>query len=182
MEPVLPAWEGGFLTPGQPWKSQTLIFKPLCCYVGISISFTCSCLENPRDRGAWLAAVYGVTQSRTRLKRLSSCSSGNRKMEDDGVEGTLSKGLLLLLPLFSHCVGSDTFATPRTVAPARLFCPWDFPSKNTGVGCHFLLQGIQLEKSRLWLSKCYPRPAASASPGNLLEIQYSIRMSGDQTQ
>ena len=31
-----------------------------------------SCLENPRDGGAWWAAVYGVTQSRTRLKRLSS--------------------------------------------------------------------------------------------------------------
>ena len=26
--------------------------------------------------------------------------------------------------------------------PARLLCPWDFPGKNTGVGCHFLLQGI----------------------------------------
>ena len=26
--------------------------------------------------------------------------------------------------------------------PARLLCPWDFPSKNTGVGCHSLLQGI----------------------------------------
>ena len=35
----------------------------------------CSCLENPRDRGAWWAAVYGVAQSRTRLKRLSSSSS-----------------------------------------------------------------------------------------------------------
>ena len=35
----------------------------------------CSCLENPRDRGAWWAAVSGVAQSRTRLKRLSSSSS-----------------------------------------------------------------------------------------------------------
>ena len=35
----------------------------------------CSCLENPRDGGAWWAAVYGVTQSRTRPKRLSSSSS-----------------------------------------------------------------------------------------------------------
>ena len=35
----------------------------------------CSCLENPRDSGAWWAAVYGVAQSRTRLKRLSSSSS-----------------------------------------------------------------------------------------------------------
>ena len=34
----------------------------------------CSCLENPRDGGAWWAAVYGVTQSRTRLKWLSSSS------------------------------------------------------------------------------------------------------------
>ena len=36
----------------------------------------CSCLENPRDGGAWWAAVYGVAQSRTQLKRLrsSSCS------------------------------------------------------------------------------------------------------------
>jgi len=35
----------------------------------------CSCLENPRDGGAWWAAVCGVAQSRTRLKRLSSSSS-----------------------------------------------------------------------------------------------------------
>ena len=33
----------------------------------------CSCLENPRDGGAW-SAVYGVEQSRTQLKRLSSSS------------------------------------------------------------------------------------------------------------
>ena len=32
----------------------------------------CSCLENPRDGGAWWAAIYGAAQSRTRLKRLSS--------------------------------------------------------------------------------------------------------------
>ena len=35
----------------------------------------CSCLENPRDGGAWWAAVSGVAQSRTRPKRLSSSSS-----------------------------------------------------------------------------------------------------------
>jgi len=37
----------------------------------------CSCLENPRDGGAWWAEVYGVAQSRTWLKRLSSSSSSN---------------------------------------------------------------------------------------------------------
>ena len=39
-----------------------------------------SCLENPRDRGSWLAAIYGVTQSQTRLKQLSS-SSSSRKLK-----------------------------------------------------------------------------------------------------
>ena len=33
---------------------------------------------------------------------------------------------------------------PCGLWPAKLFCPWDSPGKNTGVGCHFLLQGILL--------------------------------------
>ena len=41
----------------------------------------CSCLENPRDGGAWWVAVYGVAQSRTRLKRLSSSSSRDEERE-----------------------------------------------------------------------------------------------------
>ena len=41
----------------------------------------CSCLENPRDGGAWWAAVYGVAQSRARLKRLSSSSSSNTPLQ-----------------------------------------------------------------------------------------------------
>ena len=40
-----------------------------------------SCLENPRDRGAYLAAVYGVTQSWTRLRRLSSSSSSSTSLD-----------------------------------------------------------------------------------------------------
>ena len=30
---------------------------------------------------------------------------------------------------------------PHGLKPTRLLCPWDFPGKNTGVGCHFLLRG-----------------------------------------
>ena len=40
----------------------------------------CSCLENPRDGGAWWAPVYGVAQSRTRLKRRSSSSSSSSRV------------------------------------------------------------------------------------------------------
>ena len=42
---------------------------------GISYPLQCSCLENPRGRGAWWAAVYGATQSQTWMKWLSSSSS-----------------------------------------------------------------------------------------------------------
>ena len=49
---------------------------PLSCIgEGNGNPLQCSCLENPRDGGAWWAAIYGVAQGRTRLKRLSSSSS-----------------------------------------------------------------------------------------------------------
>ena len=50
-------------------------FSLSCIGKGNGNPLQCSCLENPRDGGAWWAAVYGVAQSRTRLKRLSSSSS-----------------------------------------------------------------------------------------------------------
>ena len=48
-----------------------------CIREGNGNPLQCSCLENPRDGGAWWAAVYGVTQSQTQLKRLSSRSRGS---------------------------------------------------------------------------------------------------------
>ena len=50
-------------------------FSLSCIGEGNSNPLQCSCLENPRDRGAWWAAVYGVAQGRERLKQLSSNSS-----------------------------------------------------------------------------------------------------------
>ena len=47
-------------------------FSLSCIGDGNGNPLQCSCLENPRDGGAWWAAIYGVTQSRTRLKQLSS--------------------------------------------------------------------------------------------------------------
>ena len=47
-------------------------FSLSCIGEGNGNPLQCSCLENPRDGGAWWAAVCGVTQSRTRLMRLSS--------------------------------------------------------------------------------------------------------------
>ena len=48
------------------------------CREGNGNPLQSSCLENPRDRGAWWASIYGVAQSQTRLKWLSSSSSSRR--------------------------------------------------------------------------------------------------------
>ena len=60
-------------------KTERLYFQfsLSCIGEGNGNPLQCSFLENPRDRGAWWAAIYGVTQSRTRLKWLSSSSSSS---------------------------------------------------------------------------------------------------------
>ena len=50
-------------------------FSLSCIGEGNGNPLQCSCLEDPRGGGAWWAAIYGVVQSQTRLKRLSSSSS-----------------------------------------------------------------------------------------------------------
>ena len=66
----------------------------------------CSCLENPRNGEAWWAAVYGVTQSRTRLKRLSSSSSAPGQLSEqafrqlDICRREFYEAKLLHLPIF----------------------------------------------------------------------------------
>ena len=67
-------------SPWGRWESDTterlhFYFSLSCIGEGNGNPLQCSCLENPRDGGAWWAAVYGVAQSRTRLKQLSSRSS-----------------------------------------------------------------------------------------------------------
>ena len=67
-------------SPWGPEESDTterlhFHFSLSCIGEGNGNPLQCSCLENPRDGGAWWAAIYGVAQSQTRLRRLSSSSS-----------------------------------------------------------------------------------------------------------
>ena len=59
----------GSLRVGHDWVTSLSLS---CTGEGNGNPLQCSCLENPRDGGAWWAAVYGVAQSQTRLKWLSS--------------------------------------------------------------------------------------------------------------
>ena len=83
--PSTPAWKIPWMEkPGRlhgvaesrTWLEQLHFHFSLSCIgEGNGNPLQCSCLENPRDGGAWWAAVYGVTQRWTRLKWLSSSSS-----------------------------------------------------------------------------------------------------------
>ena len=61
--------------------------------------------------------------------------------------------LLLLLLLLSRSVVSDSM-WPHRRQPTRLPCPWDSPGKNTGVGCHFLLQCMKVKSESELAQSC----------------------------
>ena len=78
---LLPGQSHGWrsLVVCSPWESDTterlyFHFSLSCIGKGNGNPLQCSCLENPRDGGAWWAAIYGVAQSQTLLKQLSSSS------------------------------------------------------------------------------------------------------------
>ena len=76
--------------------ATSLHFSLSCTGEGNGNPLQFSCLENPRDGGAWWAAVYGVAQSRTQLKRLSSSRSSSKQNK---MHVTYVGWLVDLLPL-----------------------------------------------------------------------------------
>ena len=160
----------GSLRVGHDWATSLSLSLP-CIGEGNDNPLQCSCLENPRDGGAWWAALYGVAQSRTRLKRLSSSScwaleqsrlfltslstsAGNLKLPGVPQVNVLPLQIYLhwlQLFAFSHWRKDDSlpvYCDPMDYSLTRLLCPWDSPGKNTGVGCRALLQGSSQPKDR----------------------------------
>ena len=83
-------------------------FSLSCIEEGNGNPLQCSCLENPRDGGAWWAAVSGVAQSRTRLKRLSSSTSSSQWSRSRCFSGILLLSVIqLMLAIWS---GSSAFS------------------------------------------------------------------------
>ena len=117
-------------------------FSLSCIGEGNGNPLQCSCLENPRDGGAWWAAVYGVSQSRTQLKRLSSSSSSSSSI-------VTSQGILWARILEPVAMPSSRGSSqPRDRTQVSILQADSSPSeppgkpKNTGVCSRSLLQGI----------------------------------------
>ena len=73
-------------------------FSLSCIGEGNGNPLQCSCLENPRDGGAWWAAVHGIAQSRTQLKRLSSSSSSKRNWEQQKTQSDRLLQIVIFSP------------------------------------------------------------------------------------
>ena len=85
-------------------------FSLSCIGEGNGNPLQCSCLGNPRDGGAWWAAVYGVTRSLTRLKRLSSSIPPKYSQGDfQGLGAQQSLSIHSLNLLFFQSVSLQTY-------------------------------------------------------------------------
>ena len=93
----------------------------------------------------WIKWVYWVVQELYLHKAVKKKKKKKKKASKEKMY-YISQFLQLKIValLFGRSVASNSFCDPMDRKPTRLLCPWDFPGKNTGVGCHFLLQGIFL--------------------------------------
>ena len=101
-----------------------------------------SFLGNPMDRGAWQATVPRVTKSQTWLSdRLFHFTQLNRLLYGWNIVIQLYVNFKKSMITLSRSAMSNSLR-PHGLQSFRLLHPWDSPGKNTGVGCHALLQGI----------------------------------------
>ena len=128
-------------------------FSLSCIGEGNGNLLQCSCLENPRDGGAWWAAVHWVVQSRTRLKRLSSSSSSS----SSSVYMSIPASQFMLTPItFSLLV---TISSNCFLTKVNLFLFFFFLEYSCcALLCQFLLYGkvnqplVHMYPFFLWIS------------------------------
>ena len=118
-------------SPWGRWESDTterlhFHFSLSCIGEGNGNPLQCSCLESPRDGGAWWAAVCGVAQSRARLERLSSSSRFTRwfSVTTGSVETSSLPPRESLLPSVNL---SSHFVSPSLRQLLTYFCFYSFP-------------------------------------------------------
>ena len=104
----------------------------------------CSCLKNPRDGGAWWVAVYGVTQSRTGLKWLSSSSSSKHHIKKQrhyfANKGTSIKTMVFPVVMYGCESWTIKKAEHQKIDASELWCwrrllrvPWTARRSNQSI-------------------------------------------------
>ena len=154
-------------------------FSLSCIGEGNSNPLQCSCLENPRDGGAWWAAVYVVAQSRTWLKRLSSSSSSSSISRVTRGSHKLPLNMVFwgLFPLYSFVwIASSshitaTWKTKKNEVPRSTMC-------TTLLTLHFRWRKISLVKKNGYIQQI-KYTEASSKPGAIMVAYYPGNMNNN---
>ena len=104
------------------------------------------CLENPMDKGAWRATVNSIAKSQTRQKSIMVMFKLVLAwVTYSRLHTAAAATSLQLCPTLCDPVDGSPSGSPR---------PWDSPGKNTGVGCHFLLQCMNVKSESEVAQSC----------------------------
>ena len=109
------------------------------------------------------------TRSNFRIKFLERTSVSETKLV---TEYSNSLEFLMFMPVVSSSLG------PHGLQPARLLCPWNSPGKNTGVGYHFLLQGMKVKSDSEVTQSCptHSNPMDCSLPGSSIHGIFQARV------
>ena len=135
-------------SPWGRWESDTtewlcFHFSLSCIGEGNGNPLQCSCLENPRDGGAWWAAVYGVTQSRKRLKRLSSSMIAVQNFLQKLTEFSVKHqhesavGIHMFPATWTSLPSPPTSHSSRLIQSPPFWVSWDI--QQIPIGCLFYI-------------------------------------------
>ena len=171
----MPVHGRGSLVGCSPWgreESDTtewlhFQFSLSCIGEGNGNPLQCSCLENPRDGGAWWAAVYGVAQSRTRLTWLSSSSQYSWV----SLVAQLVKNLLAIRETgFDPWDGKIPWRRERLPTPVfwpgelhGLYSPWGHKESDMN-------ERLSLSNMQKWRENCIQKPFLRS----LLEVKLQL--------
>ena len=120
-------------------RTEFSLSSSICRLIALSIGegngnpLQCSCLQNPRDRGARWAAVHEVAQSRTRLKRLSSSSSSFKQIPPACWTSVSMFHKMGMLKLYMKCCRLES-------APTHFMNVYSSPSFTSLQMCMFVLR------------------------------------------
>ena len=96
-----------------------------------------SCIQGRITIFIWVHIIIMRCSAKEKeVRRKNNTKSKRRQVKE--------KCLYLFLECVYVCSVVSDSLRPHGLYPTRLICPWNFPGKNTGVGCHFLFQGIFL--------------------------------------
>ena len=112
-------------------------------------------VKGKREKERYTHLNAGFQRIARRDKKVFLSDQCKEREKNNRMEKTIdTKGTFDAKRKWSRSVVSNSLR-PHGLQPTRLLCPWDFPGTSTGVGCHFLLQGIFLtQESNPGLPHC----------------------------